>query len=138
MRCWSLPAPHYFYQSFCDDRVALIGGVQTVIGHSHGIRRVGIIICGGVERDIDIIGIAIVFIIACLWVFETLELNQVGDGKGFLMVKIDQFRLFIMSDGAYGFGHLFERLAVLFLIGSVGVVFGVIDINKIAPWHGRY
>ncbi len=127
---------HEFYELLRDERMSLVRGVQAVISDIHGFRRIGVFIRGGVEGDRYVVRIGVVAISAGLRVFEALVANKVGNGHAFVVVEIDDAQVFITTDVDDGFGHLFQGLSVLFLIGAPGIVLWIADVDEVGARHG--
>ena len=51
---------------------SFVGRMKTIVGHINGTRRIGIFVCSGIKRDINIGRITIIFVRTGLRIFQTL------------------------------------------------------------------
>ncbi len=125
-----------FDQQPADKLIALVRGVEPVVGHPDRLERIGVRIGFGIEADPYIFRVRIVPVPTGPWIPEPFETDQAGNGQSFLVVQIHYGKTLPLSDGGNRPGELLETLPVFILVRAVGVVCRVVDVDKVGSLHG--
>src|SRR3712207_3105436 len=127
---------HDFDEHLTDQFIALVGGMQPVISNVDGPRRVGIFVGFRVKGNTDVVGIAIVPVLAGLGVLQALVFHEALYVHVFVVVEIYHVESFGAANAVNGKGKLVQGLAILGLVGTVGVVLEIVDVHEVSALHG--